>query len=124
MQSHGKHMQDILSWETREEWEDLAHRGFYAAGGGEDQHCKGPQRAQEVKLPEPPHPCSTRQLHGESLAGLVAAETPPGLGAALCCTWDTQLAWAMPGCLVDGPGGPRLSHPCSPTSAVQGGHAV
>lgn len=35
-------MQDVLSWEMKEEWEDLAHRSFYAAGEGEDQHCKGP----------------------------------------------------------------------------------
>lgn len=34
-------MQDVFSWEMKEEWEDLADRGFYAAGGGEDQHCKG-----------------------------------------------------------------------------------
>lgn len=33
-------------------------------------------RAQEAKLPEPPDPCSTRQLHRLSLAGLAAAEPP------------------------------------------------
>lgn len=38
---HGKHVQDILSWEVKEEWVGLPHKGFCAAGGGEDQHCKG-----------------------------------------------------------------------------------
>lgn len=32
---------EVLYWEMKEEWVDLPHRGSYAAGGGEDEHCKG-----------------------------------------------------------------------------------
>ena len=66
--SHGKHMQDILSWETGREQMDLPQGGFPCCRW---RRCWAWQRdrAQVAKLPEPPRPCSTRQVHGGSLAG-------------------------------------------------------
>lgn len=66
--SHGKHMQDILSWEMGREWADLPQGGFPCCRW---RRCWAWQRdrAQVAKLLEPPHSCSTRQLHGKSLAG-------------------------------------------------------